>query len=179
MKLFKESFVTLQLFALFFFVYSGSAGLYSQVIEIQVVGFDPLWNIPYVLWCLSYVVGGLYFVFNVKKLIPRFRLGVIRVLAICFALETLNAIAWLVTGVQDPSLFDPELLNDPNALLYVYGGTLAAWLFNALLYLVMYHAINVVSGHSKGKPPVWMTAGGWAIVALAVGSTVVFAFLSQ
>lgn len=179
MNLTKESYFTLKLFAWIFYIGSGILGLWDVV--SAGLGPSDLWTAAYTVISLAYLFGGLYFVFNIKKLLPRYRKQVIRAVTAIFVAAIAYGVATTAAVLLDPGALDPSLANDPEATRWVLGGSAFGFLFNLLIYLITIRAINVVSGvHDAIKRPArWATILGWLIIICMVGATIVYLYLPE
>ena len=168
MALYKESFTTLRLFVWVFYIGGGLFGLWSTYEHIAQFGFDALWDPVFALVGLVYVVGGLYFVMNAEKLLPKHRVRVIQAVTTLFFIDIAFALVSLVISLSNPASFDPSLAGDPNVWIWIAGGGLVGMLFSFAVYLVIVHAVNTVSGVVRTQSR-HLTIAYWIIVLLFLG----------
>ncbi len=173
MSLFKETFTTIRVFTVIFVIGGGVIGFVDLYQAITAGLFNAFWGPVTLVMSSLYVIGGVYFVVNIHKLLPRYRVTVLKVIIGMFCIELLLGAINIVQMMRDPSLLGPELVNDPDALYFILLSSLAGALFNFLVYAVLYHAINTVSGVERKKPRAAITVAAWILVLLLVGGAII------
>jgi|GEM_PF-4680614 len=174
MSLFKESFKTLQLFTIVFVIGGGILGLWD-IYQYTVRGeFHPFWDPFNGILSAAYVIGGIYFVKNIRAILPIYRAQVVKVIIGMFLVNVVIACLDLIMMYRNPSLVDPEVANDPELMVWILFGVVFNFLFSFLVYAVMIHAVNTVSGLQRTKPHMAITVAAWAIILFLVAGVMIY-----
>ena len=109
MNLFKESFTTVRLFVWIFYIGSGLLGIWDVYQHALGFGFDLVWDPLTIAISLIYIIGGLYFVINIRTLLPKKHRQVIQAVTALFLLGIAFSVLSLITTLINPASLDPAL----------------------------------------------------------------------
>lgn len=142
--MFKGSRSTLLLFVWVFYIGSGLLALgdtFAYFSAGNPFAWSYLVTIPLDLFL---VLGGLYFVFNIKVLLPHYYREVIRIVTAVFIINVLLGLAHLPSTLSNPAELSAAFSGSP--LAWIFGLTVVGIAFNYIIYLVVINSIKQVSG---------------------------------
>ena len=120
-------------------------------------------SILFIALDFTYLIGGLYLFFNIKKLLPHYRTQLVRAVTGVFLIEVLFTLSELPSAIAHPEMIDAGLPSQ-DAWWFVFG-TLVGLGFSYLVYSVIVTNINQLAGVQHNSSP-GRTMLYWGIVAL-------------
>lgn len=154
------------------FVVGSAFNVFAQIVQFNQIGLDA-WTLAYLPVDFAYFAGALYVGVNFKSVISHHRLTLIKSMIALFVVDTLYIVAGVIAQIKSPESFMPAVApTSPGAII---AGAVTGLAVSALVLFATIQLINIASGISRSKPPVWLTVFAWVLVGLIIAGVIVYA----